>query len=114
MNINIKSTNLDLTPSVKKYINVRIGSLSRFLKRFETKSEVIIFMEIARTTKHHHKGNIFRAEANLSLGKKILRAEHLDLNIRAAIDKVEDKLKREIKKYKEQKILSRKPKKITE
>jgi putative sigma-54 modulation protein len=104
MNINIKATNLELTPPIREYIDIKIGSLDRFLKRFEEKNDINVFVEIARTTKHHYKGNIFRAEVDISLGGKIIRAEHEDLDIRVAIDKVEDKLKQEIKKYKEQKI----------
>ena len=116
MKINIKATNLELTPAIRQYIEIKIGSLDHFLrhfvgvrpcvglKRFESKSEIEVFVEIARTTRHHHKGNIFYAEAIFSLCKKILRAEHSDWDIRVAIDKVKDKLQQEIKKYKEIKI----------
>ncbi len=137
MKVNIKATNLDLTPAIRQYIEIKIGSLEHFLKRFdgstlltinpesirlrsglssernrrterrrriEEKNEIEVFVEIARTTRHHKSGNIFYAEANLHLPKQILRAEHSDWNIRVAIDKVKDKLKQEIKKYKETKV----------
>lgn len=116
MKINIKATNLDLTPAIREYIEEKIGSLDRFLrrfvgvrpcvglKRFESKNEIEVFVEIARTTKHHRHGNVLYAEATVPIGKKILRAEHFDWDIRVAIDKVRDKLQQEIKKYKEIKI----------
>jgi len=104
MQINIKATNLELTPAIREYIEIKIGSLKRFLKRFEDKSEIEVFVEIARTTRHHHKGNVFYAEVTFSIGKKIFRAEHSDWNIRVAIDRVKDKLQEEIKKYKETKL----------
>lgn len=104
MQINIKATNLELTPAIRQYIEIKIGSLEHFLKRFENKSEIEVFVEIARTTKHHYKGDVFYAEAIFSLGQKILRAEHSDWDIRIAIDRVKDKLQQEIKKYKETKI----------
>ncbi|MDP3014965.1 MAG: ribosome-associated translation inhibitor RaiA [bacterium] len=107
MKINIKATNLELTPPIREYIENKIGSLNRFLKRFENKSEVEVFVEIARTTKHHRHGNVLYAEATVPIGKKILRAEHFDWDIRVAIDKVKDKLQKEIKKYKEKKIVKR-------
>lgn len=110
MKINIKVTNLDLTPAIREYIEEKIGSLDRFLKSFETKSEIEVFVEIAHTTKHHRHGNVLYAEATASLGKKILRAEHSDWDIRVAIDKVKDKLQQEIKKYKEKKIGKRREK----
>lgn len=104
MEINIKSTNLDLTPSIRKYIDEKIGSLDKFLVRFEKEREVKIFVEIARTTKHHKGGEVFYAEAMFSLGKKIFRAEDLNNDIRLAVDEVRNKLQQEIKKYKEKKF----------
>lgn len=104
MVINIKATNLDLTPSIREYAEEKIGSLNKFLERFEKEGEVEIFVEIARTTKHHKSGEVFRAEATFSLGKKVFRAEDLSEDIRLAIDEVRNKLQQEIKKYKEKKI----------
>ncbi len=100
MKINIKATNLELTPAITEYINNKIGSVDKFLKRFEEQTNIEIFVEIARTTRHHHKGDVFRAEANMEIPGKVLRADHEDWNIRVAINKVKDKLQREIKKYK--------------
>jgi putative sigma-54 modulation protein len=100
MKISIKATNLDLTPSIKNYIEEKIFSTEKFLSKFENDSEVEVFFEIARTTKHHRKGDVFRAEANFELPGKILRADHEDWDIRVAIDKVKDKLQAEIKKHK--------------
>ncbi len=101
MKIDIKATNLEITPAISEYIEIKLGSLSRFLKKFESQSEIKIFIEIARTTRHHKSGNVFYAEVNLHLPKKTLRAEHSDWDIRVAIDKAKDKLQQEIKKYKE-------------
>jgi len=104
MVINIKATNLDLTPSVREYVEEKIGSLDKFLQRFEKEGEIEIFVEIARATKHHKSGEVFYAEATFSLGKKVFRAEDSNEDIRIAIDKTRDKLQQEIKKYKEKKI----------
>ncbi len=104
MQINIKATNLELTPAIREYIKIKIGSLSHFIKRFESKNEIEVFVEIARTTRHHRSGNVFYAEATLPLGKKVLRAEHSDWDIRVAIDEIKDRLQQEIKKYKEIKL----------
>ena len=101
MQIIVKATNLDLTPAISDYIEAKIDPLGRFIKKFETKSEIKTEVEIARTTKHHRHGNIFYAEINLHLQRKILRAEHSDWDIRIAIDKARDKMQQEIKKYKE-------------
>lgn len=101
MKINIKSKNLEITPAIQEYIEVKIGSIEHFLKKFETKSEIEVFIEITRTTRHHKSGKVFYAEANFRLPNKIIRAEHSDWDIRVAVDKVKDKLQQEIKKYKD-------------
>lgn len=56
-------------------------------------------LEIARTTRHHRKGKIYRAEVNLSLPRKLLRAEVEDEDARAAIDLLSEEIEREIKTY---------------
>lgn len=101
MNIIIKAKNLDLTPSIKEYIETKIGSLDHFLTRFEDQSDIKTEIEIARTTNHHRHGDVFYAEANLHVPRKILRAEHSDADIHTAIDIIKNKLHQEIIKYKE-------------
>lgn len=101
MNIDIKSTNLDFTPVIKKYIEMKIGALGKFLKKIDLEGVVEVRVEIARTTKHHKRGDVFKAECNLKLPHEILRAEHEDSDVRVCIDRIRDELQDEIKKYKE-------------
>ncbi len=101
MNIDIKSSGLDLTDSLKQYIDVRMNSLGRSLRRYNPESLRIEF-EVARTTQHHRHGDVFYAEANLALPGKMLRATHEASDIRVAVDKIKDILQREIEKHKEQ------------
>lgn len=100
MKIIIKATKLKLTPAIYDYIDEKIGSLDRLIKRFEIKREIKAEIEIAIPTKHHRHGNIFYAEANIYLPGKVLRAEHSDWNIRVAINNIKYKLQQEINKYK--------------
>ena len=100
MKINIKASNLDLTPALNEYLEEKIGSLSKFLKKYEMEGEVLAQVEVARTTKHHHQGDVFRAEVNLTLPKKVLRGVAEKEDIRTAIDEVKSELQREIVKYK--------------
>ena len=99
--IHIKSTNLDLTPSIKAFVDEKLGALGKYVKKFETEGEVEMNLELARTTKHHHKGPVFKAEANLLLPGNMLRAEHIDTDIRVAIDRLKVTLRNDIEKYKE-------------
>ena len=103
MKINIKATNFELTPSLKEYAEEKLGTLEKFIQKFAAEGVAEIWLEVARTTRHHHKGeNLFMAEADLRLPNRILRGEEYAEEIHAAIDRVRDTLRLEIEKYKTQ------------
>lgn len=105
----IHAKNLDLTPSIKSFIETKIGSLSRFLAGAEKLAEVRV--EISKPSKHHLSGFIYSAEINLKIGGRLLRAvaEHAD--IRTAVDFAKDELEVQIKKFKQKvRDTSRQPK----
>jgi len=97
MQIDIKGTNLELTQAIKDYVNEKIGGLEKFFDQIlEAK------VEVGLTTKHHQKGKIFRAEANLEVPQKhIIRAEAEREDLYMAINEVKDELQIQLKKYKE-------------
>ena len=64
-------------------------------------------VEIARTTRHHHKGDVFRAEANVALPGKMIRAEQATKDMRTAIDRVRNTLRLEIAKYRAMHLVRR-------
>ena len=109
MKIDIKYTKFHPASDIEEYARKRIGALERFLKSFEKNGEVTAYVEIARTTKHHRKGDVFYAEAMIELtpGGKELRATDTQSDIRLAIDNVEEKLKKEIRSHKDKLILER-------
>ncbi len=96
MNISIKGTNLDLTPSVKQYVKEKIGALEKYIGAMEAKVEL-------ERDKHHHSGLVFRAEVMLVVGGKIMRADAVGEDIYAAIDIVIPKMKEQIGKFKDKK-----------
>jgi putative sigma-54 modulation protein len=102
MHLDIKAKNLELTPSIKEYIEAKIDSLSKFIEKWEKTGSVVADFELARTTNHHHKGEVFYAEINIVLGGKLLRAEHSGSEAHEVIDKVKDTIKEEIIKLKKQ------------
>lgn len=100
MKIQIKATELTLTPSLKTYIGEKLQPLARFVGRYDKEGAVEMRVEVARTTRHHKHGDVFQAEANLVLPGKMLRAVHADVDVRTAIDKMKIKLRQEIEKFK--------------
>jgi len=97
MKISIMGTNMELTEAIKDYVNEKIGGLEKFYDNIlEARVDVGI------TTKHHQKGNIFRAEVNLEVPQKhVLRAAAEREDLYMAINEVKNDLQRQIKKYKE-------------
>lgn len=107
MKIDIKSTHLDLTPAITEFIKEKIGSLDKFISYKEGGDgeafghhAVEAFVEIARTTNHHRSGDVFRAEVNMRIGGRVVRAEKEDWDIRVAIDGAREELKMELQKEK--------------
>ena len=100
MNINIKKTGDLITPAVEQYIESKLLPLAKYIKHFDETGEAAIWLEVARTTHHHKKGDVFHAAADLRLPHQILRAEEDAEDIYQAIDAVKDKLHAEIEKYK--------------
>ncbi len=99
MKVSIKATNLNLTPAIKKAIEEKIATLDKFIPHADASVEA--FVEVALETRHHKKGKIYYAEANIKVPGKIVRAEAKEEDIYQAINKVKDELQELLKKYKE-------------
>lgn len=101
MNIHILTKNFELTPSIKEYIENKMNSLTKFMKEWIAVDSVEISFEVGRSTRHHNKGNVYYAEANMKIPGGMIRAEKSADDLRLAIDAVKEILSREIKEYKE-------------
>jgi len=110
MKLILRAKNLDLTPSVKTFVENKIGSVSKFLKPADDNlAEARV--EIAKPSKHHKSGFVYYAEVNLKIGSRFFRAaaEHLDLH--TAVDFARDEIERQLKSHKEKRREARrKPK----
>ena len=97
MNISIKATHLDLTPSIKQYVEEKVGALEKFLAgALEAKVEL-------ERDRHHQTGLVFRAEVMIIAGGKVMRAEERGEDAYAAVDLIIPKLKEQIAKFKSKK-----------
>ena len=100
MRISINAKNIELTPTLEVHIEEKFTSHIRRL--VEKKNDVdlpLLHLEVGRSTRHHKKGNVYYAEANLNLGKTVFyaKAEHGD--VYAACDSLRDEMEREIKEF---------------
>lgn len=92
MKINTKATSISLTLSISEYINKKVEMLEKFF----TGEEVLVNVEVGRTTKHHKSGDIFRAEIRINTGGENYYAVSEKDDLYAAIDEVKDEIVHEL------------------
>ena len=102
MKINLKGSNLALTPQIREYLDTRLAHLQKFLPEGDDAS--VIDVELGKPTNHHHTGDIFRAEINVNIGSRTFRAVSEQQDLFAAIDDMKDEIARELSSEKEKRI----------
>lgn len=101
MRITIRQKNLEITPALATYVESKVVKpVRRLLKWVSEKELPILDLELGRSTRHHQKGKVYQARASLALDGKLLRAEVDDVDIRTALDLLQEELEREILSYK--------------
>ena len=91
MKFNIHGKKLDVTESIKSYIEEKIGRLDKY---FENPNDITATVVIKL------RGNDQVVEATINANKFVLRGEESHKDLYAAIDKVSDKIERQIRKNK--------------
>lgn len=97
--ITYKLTNIEPSEAINSYVEKKLAHLDRFLEGVGTPRDCTI--EVGHTTRHHRKGRFFRAEADLILPRRIIRAESEAYDLYSAIDILKDELERQLRTYKE-------------
>ena len=101
MKIHIKGTNLDITPSIREYIEMRVAPLEKYMGKAELGADIKALVEIGRISKHHGKGDVYRTEINIDITQNVARVEKMGEDVRATIDAAVTALKGVLVKYKE-------------
>lgn len=92
MNYNIRGENIEVTPAIREYVEKKIGKLERyFTETPDANVHVNLKVYNDKTTK---------VEITIPLPNLVLRAEETNTDMYAGIDLINDKLERQIRKYK--------------
>lgn len=83
MNIRIKATSFTLTPAISEYADKRLDKIARFLEADPTAQ---CDVELGRTTSHHNKGDVFRAEIHIVAAHRDVYASAERSDLYSAID----------------------------
>lgn len=95
--IDTTGINLELNDDIKKYITSKIGRLDKYLPR-GVRQGVRATVTLRETG--NRLGNKYECEAIIKLPGASLQAKEATLNMFAAVDIVEAKLKNQLSKYK--------------
>lgn len=96
--LEISANGVELTDDIKKYVEKKIGRLDKYMNRHARKSA---HAEVKLKQEKSKKKDKLMAEVILHVPGETMTAKESTLNIYAAIDIVEAKLKNQLKKYKE-------------
>lgn len=103
MQVNITGKNLDVTDSLRSYVEKKIGRLDRHLSNIN-EARVELSVESARAAEDRQV-----AQVTMRTKQHILRAEERSADMFASIDAVMDKLERQVAHYKGKRWAKRAP-----
>ncbi len=100
MTTKIKATNMELTDAISDYVNKKIESINKFVSFGE---EVIIYVEVGKTTNHHKQGDYYKAEFEVILDGEKFFTDSEKSDLYKAIDDAKDEIIKRIKNSKSKK-----------
>jgi putative sigma-54 modulation protein len=104
MKINEKGTNMKISSEIKDYLYKKLAHIDKFLDPND--QSILCDVELGKTTNHHKGGEVFKAEINLHIAGKNLRAVSEMEDLFAAIDVAKDEMIRELQLNKEKRVSS--------
>ncbi len=100
MQVDIKATGIELTDAIRSFVQEKMDSLDAKTARF---GEVVrAEVEVGKTTGHHQKGPVFRAEIHVRLPGKTVYVEAVHEDLYTSIVDARKEAEREIVQYKEE------------
>lgn len=99
MRLQVKASNLSLSPEIEGYIHKKVQGLERLVPSGDTSA--VLSVEVAKTTEHHRAGDIFRAEFDLHIAGKHIRADAEASDIFSALDIAKDEALQALRSHKD-------------
>ena len=100
-NIGTAGINLELSDDIKKYIAKKIGHLDKYMPRHARRTATA---DVKLRETNNRLGNKYECEVLIVLPNAQIQATEATLNMFAAVDIVEAKLKNQLFKYKQEHI----------
>lgn len=103
--IDITGISYDVSDDLDKYIRSKIGKLDKYIPRSHRKS---VFAEVKLSENDSKNQNRNKCEVILHVYGELMTAKESTINMFAAVDIVEAKLKSQLRKYKDKRLQKRK------
>ena len=103
MQLRLKTSGFSLTPSLKELSELKLLEPVERRLGSQMPEDTPLDVELAKITRHHEEGKIWKCEINLALPreKRTIYLEIMEESIEAAINMAKDELERQIGEYKE-------------
>ena len=102
--LSIVGTDVELGDDIKKYITKKIGKLDRYIPRHARKSVHAEIRMRENTHKSTQSSNKYECEVTVHVPHQQVAAKEATLNMFAAVDIVETKLRNQLRRYKEHSV----------
>ncbi len=88
MKYNLFVKGIDKTEAIENYLDKKLATLDHLMPKGE--EDTMAEVEIGKTTRHHNKGDVFRAEVKIRLAHKNIYVASEKDDLYAAIDEMRD------------------------
>lgn len=93
MDVELQARHLDLTDTVRDYVDKKVGRLDRYLPDIAT-TRVDLDRRVT-----HSQGEVYTTQITLWVNGTVLRAEETNSDLLAAVDLAAEKIHRQIERY---------------
>ncbi|MFA7309119.1 MAG: ribosome-associated translation inhibitor RaiA [Patescibacteria group bacterium] len=105
MKITISGKNIDITDAINNYIDEKISKLEKYVEGIEPIHAEVEIQARPQGSKGQPTATV---EVTFTMPEAIVRVEETAADLYAAVDAIEEKIERKIKKYKERHLRDRK------
>lgn len=92
-----------MTPVIRSRIDTVLARLEKFAGKTDPDA-VTCAIEVGTITKHHRKGKVYRAEINVFVGRKSIRATAAGESVIAALHEAQEEIERRLLKAKKKAV----------
>ena len=97
INFHIRTKDLDLTPEISSYIEEKIGVIEKFVSP-NNDMEILAEVEVALRSRHHKKGDVYKAEIVFTCDGKKYTASARAGDIFSALDELKDEISKRVRR----------------